>query len=126
MEKITRTRTKCSPRRERKPAGRDQPQQARISRSEKRLKERTDEHLAKNLLRMTREAEQIELRLRDDMEKLIIQQEQTLGTLDTKIDGEANSGYHGQVGWATRKKEWIEEWGNKLRRAQQGAESELQ
>ena len=35
---------------------------------------------------MTREAEQRELRLRDDMWKLIIQQEQTLGTLDTKID----------------------------------------
>ena len=39
-------------------------------RSEKRLKERTDEHLAKNLSRLTREAEQRELRLRDDMEKL--------------------------------------------------------
>ena len=56
------------------------------SRSEKRLKERTDEHLAKNLSQLTREAEQRELRLRDDMEKLRIQQEQTLGTLDTKID----------------------------------------
>ena len=57
-----------------------------VSRSEKCLKERTDEHLAKNLSRMTREAEQRELRLRDDMEKLRVQQEQTLGTLDTKID----------------------------------------
>ena len=57
-----------------------------ISRIEKRLKERTDEHLAKNLSRMTREAEQRELRLRDDMEKLSVQQEQTLGTLDTNID----------------------------------------
>ena len=56
------------------------------SRSEKRLKERTDEHLAKKLSRLTREAEQRELRLRDDMEKLRIQEEQTLGTLDTKID----------------------------------------
>ena len=56
------------------------------SRSEKRLKERTDEHSAKNLSRMTREAEQRELRLRDGMEQLRIQQEQTLGTLDTKID----------------------------------------
>ena len=37
-----------------------------VSRSEKRLKERTDEHLAKNLSRMTREAEQRELRLRDE------------------------------------------------------------
>ena len=55
-------------------------------RSKKRLKERTDEHIAKNLLRMTREAEQRELRLRDDMEKLRTQQERTLGTLDTKID----------------------------------------
>ena len=41
-----------------------------VSRSEKRLKERTDEHLAKNLSRMTREAEQRELRLRDDTERL--------------------------------------------------------
>ena len=49
-------------------------------------KERTDEHIAKNLSRMTREAERRELRLRDDMEKLRIQQEQSLGTLDTKID----------------------------------------
>ena len=57
-----------------------------VGRSEKRLKERTDEHIAKNLSRMTREAEQRELRLRDDMEKLRIQQEQSLGTLDTKID----------------------------------------
>ena len=57
-----------------------------VGRSEKRLKERTEEHMAKNLLRMTREAEQRELRLRDDMEKLRIQQDQSLGTLDTKID----------------------------------------
>ena len=57
-----------------------------VGRSEKRLKERTDGHKAKNLSRMTREAEQRDLRLRDDMEKLKIQQEQSLGTLDTKID----------------------------------------
>ena len=57
-----------------------------VGRSEKRLKERTDKHMAKNLARMTREAEQRELRLRDDMEKLRIQQEQSFGTLDTKID----------------------------------------
>ena len=50
------------------------------------MKERTDEHIAKKLSRMTREAEQRELRLRDDMEKLRIQLEQSLGTLDTKID----------------------------------------
>ena len=57
-----------------------------VGRSEKRLKEITDEHIAKNLSRMTREAEQRELRLRDEMEKLRTKQEQTLGTLDTKID----------------------------------------
>ena len=57
-----------------------------VGRSEKRLKERMNEHLAKNLSRMTREAEQRELSLRDNMEKLRIQQEQSLGTLDTKID----------------------------------------
>ena len=50
-----------------------------VGRSEKRLKERTDEHMTRNLSRMTREAEQRELRLRADMEK-------SLGTLDTKID----------------------------------------
>ena len=49
-----------------------------VGRSEKRLKERTDEHTAKNLSRMTREAEQRELRLKYDMEKLRIQQEQSL------------------------------------------------
>ena len=57
-----------------------------VGRSEKRLKERTEEHIAKNLSGVTREAEQRELRLRDDMQKLRIQQEQSLGTLDTKID----------------------------------------
>ena len=35
---------------------------------------------------MTREAEQREVRLRDDMEKLRSKQEQTFGTLDTRID----------------------------------------
>ena len=62
------------------------PNRQEVGRSKKRLKERTDEHIAKNLSRMTREAEQRELRLRDDWEKLRIQQEQSLGTLDTKID----------------------------------------
>ena len=57
-----------------------------VGRSEKRLKERTDEHIAKNLSRMTREAEERELRLRDDIGNLRIQQEQSLGTLDRKID----------------------------------------
>ena len=57
-----------------------------VGRCEKRLKERTDEHIAKNLSRMTRESEQRELRLRDDMEKLRTQQEQTLGTLVTKLE----------------------------------------
>ena len=56
-----------------------------VGRSEKRLKGRTDDHIAKNLSRMTREAEQRKLRLRDVMEKLRTQQEQTLGTLDKKI-----------------------------------------
>ena len=57
-----------------------------VGRSEKCLKERTDEDMAKNWSRMTRKAEKRELRLRDDMEKLRTQREQTLGTLDTKID----------------------------------------
>ena len=57
-----------------------------VSRSEKRLKEITDKHFAKNLSRMMREIEQRELRLRYEMEKLRIQHEQTLGILVTKID----------------------------------------
>ena len=57
-----------------------------VGRSKKRLKERADKHMAKNLSRMTREAEQRELRLRDDMENLRVQQEQSFGSLDTKID----------------------------------------
>ena len=81
------------------------------SRSEKRLKERTDEHLAKNLSRMTREAEQRELRLRDDMEKLRIQQEKTLGNLDTKIDAMMERRIQAMM---DRLDGLLEEWGNKL------------
>ena len=57
-----------------------------VSRSEKRLKERTDEYLARNLSRMKREAEEREKRLRGDLEQLRSQQEQTLGTIDTRMD----------------------------------------
>ena len=49
------------------------------------MKEGTDEYLAKNLWRMTREAEQRETRLRDDMEKLRNKQDQTHGTLDARL-----------------------------------------
>ena len=57
-----------------------------VSRSQKRLKERTDDYLVKNLSRKMRKAEQRETRLGDDMEKQRSQQEQTLGTYDTRID----------------------------------------
>ena len=57
-----------------------------VSRSEKRWKEKTDGYMAKNLSRRTREAEQRETRFKDDMEKLRIQQEQTLGTFETRMD----------------------------------------
>ena len=57
-----------------------------ISRSEKGLKEWTDEYLAKNVSRMTREAEEREKRLRGDLEQQRSHQEQTLGTLETKIE----------------------------------------
>ena len=57
-----------------------------VSRSEKRLKERTDEYLAKNLSRMIREAEERERPLRGDLEQIRSQQEHALGTLDTRID----------------------------------------
>ena len=51
------------------------------SQSEKILKERKDERFARDLPPV---ADQREQRLRDDMEHFS-QQEQTLGTLDTKI-----------------------------------------
>ena len=99
-----------------------------VSRSEKILKERTDEHLAKNLSRMTREAEQRELQLRDDKKKLRIQQEQTLGTLDTKIDAMMErrtqaimDRLDGLLGSRSGQK-----WGTDLGRTQQGAEGEFQ
>ena len=57
-----------------------------VSRSENRLRESTDDHLAQNLSRTTREAEQREVRLNKDIEKLRNQQEQTLGTPDTRVD----------------------------------------
>ena len=58
-----------------------------VKRSEKRLKYRTNEYLAMNLSQMASEAEERERerRLRGDLEKLRSQQEQTLGTLDTRI-----------------------------------------
>ena len=83
-----------------------------VSRSEKRLKERTDEHVAKNLSRMTREAEQRETRLRDDMAYLADMEDSARRAdswdssyQDRLDDGDAHSGYHGQAGWSTRKQE---------------------
>ena len=57
-----------------------------ISRSKKRLNGRTDAYLARNLSRMSREAEEREKRLKGDLEQLRSQQEQIFGTLDTRID----------------------------------------
>ena len=50
-----------------------------VSRSKKRLEERTNEYLADNLLRMTREAEQRETPLRYYMEKLRVSKSRQLG-----------------------------------------------
>ena len=89
-----------------------------VGRSEKRLKERTDEHMTRNLSRMTREAEQRELRLRADMEKLRIQQEQSLGSLDTKIDAmmeRRTQAIMDRLDGATKQQEWT-----KRRRAELG------
>ena len=58
----------------------------KTAQAKKILKERTDEYLAENLSQMAREAEQRETRLRDDMEKLRSQHEQTFGTLDSRTD----------------------------------------
>ena len=75
---------------------------------------------------MTKEAEQRELRLRDDMEKLRVQQEQSLGTLDTKIDAMMERRTQAIIGQATRQQEWTKRRGTELGRSQQGAEGELQ
>ena len=50
-----------------------------LNRSKKRLKERKDEILVKNLSLMTRETEEREKRLRGDLELHRSQQKQTLG-----------------------------------------------
>ena len=100
-----------------------------VGRSEKRLKERTDEHMTRNLSRMTREAEQRELRLRADMEKLRIQQEQSLGTLDTKIDammGRRTQAIMDRLDGLLSKQEWTKRRRAELGRSQQGTEGELQ
>ena len=57
-----------------------------VSKSEKRSKEMMDEYWVKNLLWITREADEREKWLRGDLEQLRSQQEQTRGTLDTWID----------------------------------------
>ena len=57
-----------------------------VGRSEKRLKERTDEHMAKNWSRMTREAEKRESRLRDDMEIVAMMERRTQAIMD-RLDG---------------------------------------
>ena len=46
-----------------------------VSQSEKSVKERTDEHLARSLSRMTRETFPREQRLREDMEQVRSQQD---------------------------------------------------
>ena len=85
--------------------------------------------MARNLSGMTREGEMGELRLREVMEKLRIQQEQTLGTLNKKIDAMMErrtqaimDRYDGLLGSRSGSKKW----GIELGRTQQGAESELQ
>ena len=57
-----------------------------VSKSLRRSKERIDEYLARFLSRMTREVEEREKLLRGDLDQFRSQQEQTLGTLDTRID----------------------------------------
>ena len=92
------------------------------SRSEKRLKERTDEHLAKNLSQLTRKAEQRKLQLSDDMEKLRIH-------LDTKIDAMMERRTQaimyrldGLLGGRSGSKKW----GIELGRTKKRADGELQ
>ena len=100
-----------------------------VDRSEKRLKERTDEHMTRNLSRTTREAEQRELRLRADMEKLRIQQEQSLGSLDTKIDAmmeRRTQAIMDRLDGLLSSKKWTKRRRAELGRSKQGTEGELQ
>ena len=78
---------------------------------------------------MTREAEQRELRLRDDMEKLRIQQEQSLGTLDTKIDAmmeRRTQAIMDRLDGLLGSKSGPKRRGTELGRSQQGAKGQLQ
>ena len=72
--------------REGEPAGKINRSRQEVNRSEKRLEERKDEHLVANVSRMTKEAEERERRLRGHLQQLRSLQEQTLGTLDPRID----------------------------------------
>ena len=58
----------------------------KVSQSEKRLKERTDKHFARNMSRMTREFKQKKQRLKDDMEQLRNPQDQPLETHDSRMN----------------------------------------
>ena len=78
---------------------------------------------------MTREAEQRELRLRDDMEKLRIQEEQTLGTLDTKIDAmmeRRTQAIMDMLDGIVGSRSGSKKRGIEIGRTQGGAEAELQ
>ena len=77
---------------------------------------------------MIREAEQRELRLRDDMEKLRIQQEQSLGTLNTKIDAmveRRTQAIMDRLDGLLGSKSGPKEGETELGMSQQGAEGEL-
>ena len=56
-----------------------------VGKNERRLQERTDDYLSRNLSQKTQEAEKKEKRLRGDLKQLRSQQEQTIGTLHTRI-----------------------------------------
>ena len=77
---------------------------------------------------MTREAEQRELRLRADMERLRLQQEQTLGTLDTKIDAMMERRTQNIMDRLDRLlgSSSGSKMGNRTRKTQQGAEGDFQ
>ena len=78
---------------------------------------------------MTREAEQRELRLRADMEKLRIQQEQSLGSLDTKIDAmmeRRTQAIMDRLDGLLSSKSGPKRRRAELGRSQQGTEGELQ
>ena len=73
-------------------------QEVSTSENRLRLKNKTDEYLARNLSRLMREVEERKKHIKGDLKQFQSQQEQTLGKVDTRIDATMERRNHGHIG----------------------------